>query len=433
MSITCFNETTNNTLSNNALSLIDGEYYRPDLVFNFSYIGNETANDYIMDWMELIWSGYFAIFFGTLGSQLKRCKQFVFQLRIFGFYGIWTGIRSNPGFVDAVIFESLLRCILSSGLGAITAIMIKAEELVEVYTIITVGSRHLINMVDPYFRRKGNCEDIGPPTTEFPYGVWVDCGNWKFAYLVTWINSLFVYLMLGIFLLSVKYFKKKCPCIGPLQRLSGYLAVSMIATNSASTFITSLRRRENIHEEYFDMFVQWSYYILLCSFFLVQELIHCVRECRRKRRELKNSVSLMDISSLVQSPAWRLKSCCCCAVKIVSEIFWGLAIPLYLPDQALKWIIRRIIKVNKKSLDKEDKKNQRSEREIAVEEYWTTVKVTEGEKRKSTEPEMVAGAPTKAKSESIEVTKVGRPVMDLEKYIKDKDLEEDEEDVETEV
>jgi len=51
--------------------------------------------------------------------------------------------------------------------------------------------------------------------------------------------------------------------------------------------------------------------------------------------------------------------------------------------------------------------------------------VTEGEKRKSTELEMVAGAPTKAKSESIEVTKVGRHVMDLEKYIKDKDLEED--------
>merc|ERR1719192_2146529 len=114
----CLNETTNN-----ALSLIDGEYYRPELVFNFHYIGNETANDYIMDWIELVWSAYFAIFFGVLGSQLSRCKQFVFQLRVFGFYGIWTEIRLNPGFVDAVIFERFLRCILSAGLGAITAIM----------------------------------------------------------------------------------------------------------------------------------------------------------------------------------------------------------------------------------------------------------------------------------------------------------------------
>lgn len=406
--------------TNDTLPIIDGEYYSPELVFNFYYIGNETANNYIIDWMELVWSGYFAFFFGILGSQLKRCNQLVMQLRVFGFYGIWTGIRSNPGFVDAVIFESLLRCILSAGLAAIISLMIKAEKVVELYTILTLGSGHLFNAFDPYLRRQADCEDIGPPTKEFPYGVWVDCGNWKFAYAVTWINSLFVYLMCGIFLILVKFCKMKAPCIKPLKRMSGNVAVSMIATNSGCTFITSLKRRQKIHDELFDTFVQWSYYILLASFFLVQELIDCVWKCREKRRLKETSLSVMDISSLVRSKTWSLQSYCCCAVKVVSMIFWGLTMPLYLPDQALKWIIRKILKKNTKSLDKEDQKNRPSEREIAVEEYW--MKVTEGQKNKSTEVEMVAGGPwsAEAKPEStIKVTKLGKNGLEIKKILED--------------
>jgi len=411
------------SITNNTLSLIDGDYYRPELVFDFHYIGNDTANDYIMDWMELVWSGYFAIFFGALGTHLTRCKQFVFQLRVFGFYGLWTAIRGNPGFVDAVIFERLLRCFLSAGLGAITAIMIKAEEVVEVYTIITLGSRHLINIVDPYFRREANCAGIGPPTPEFIYGVWVDCDNWKLAYAVSWINSLFVYMILGIFLISVKCLKKKAgkkAACRHLGQLSGYVSVSMIATDSACTFITSLKRRENIHDEYFDTFVQWSYYILLCSFFLVQALIDCVRKCRKKRHEMETSLSVMDVSSLVRNKTWHLQAYCFGAVKILSMIFWGLAMPLWLPDQALKWIIRKIIKINTKSLDKEDEKYGRSEREIAVEEYWKTLRV--GENNKSTEVEMVADGPTssKAKPESGmgDVIKLGKELgNELREYV----------------
>jgi len=229
----------------------------------------------------------FRIFFGVLGSQLSRCKQFVFQLRVFGFYVIWTMIRLNTLFVDAEIFELLLRCTLSAGLGAITTIMIKAEELVDIYTIITVGSRQLINVVDPYFRRIADCKGIGPPTPKFLYGVWVDCGNWKFAYVVTWINSLFVYLLLGIFLILKKYCTKNIPFLKPVKRMSGYVAVAMVATNSAGLFITALNRREKIHNEYYDTFVQWSYYILLGTFCLTQELIHCVWKCREKRMKRK--------------------------------------------------------------------------------------------------------------------------------------------------
>lgn len=86
--------------------------------------------------------------------------------------------------------------------------------------------------------------------------------------------------------------------------------------------------------------------------------------------------------------------------------------PLYLPDQALKWIIRKIIKVNTKSLDKEEAKYRRSEREIAVEEYWKTVTVYK--KNKYTEVEMVAGGPSsaKVKSESMGVAKLGHELVD---------------------
>lgn len=396
MSVNCSNVTTNASLAD----LIDGEYYRPELVFSFRYIGDDIANDYILDWIELVWSGYFAIFFGTLGSQLRRCSQFVFQLRVFGFYGIWTAIRRNPAFVDAVLFERFLRCSLSAGLGAIVAVMIKAEDLVELYTIITVGSGHLINVLDPYLRREGDCKDIGPPTAEFPYGVWVDCGNWTFAYAVTWINSLYVYLMLGIFLFTAKTLIDKFAFIRLLKRQSIYVAVSMIATNSACTFITALRRRYKIHEWQFDLFVQYSYYILLGSFYMVQVLIECISKCYEKRRERELSASMMDVSSLVRSKTWRIQSYCCGALKLVSMIFWGFTMPLYLADQAVKFIIRKIIKINTKTLEEEDKKYRRSQREITVDEYWMKVKDVQKTQSASTDVEMVAGGISLAKMKS---------------------------------
>jgi len=228
---------------------------------------------------------------------------------------------------------------------------------------------------------------------------------------VTWINSLYVYLMLGIFLISMKSLIKKFACIRSLQQQSRYVAVSMIATNSACTFITSLRRRWKIHEESFDTFVQYSYYILLGSFYLVQVLIECVWKCRKKQHELETSTSVSDVSMLVRSKTWRLRSYCCGAVKIVSMIFWGLTMPLYLPDQALKWIIRKIIKINTKTLEEEDEKNRRSEREITVEEYW--MKVKDLHKSTSTDVEMVAGGKSSAKANSgsmSELTKVGKSI-----------------------
>lgn len=397
--VICVNGTAN--WANASLAdLIDGEYYRPELVFSFRCIGDEVLNDYILDWTELIWSGYFAIFFGALGSQMRRCSQFVFQLRVFGFYGIWTAIRRNPAFVDAVIFERFLRCALSAGLGAIVAVMIKAEDLVELYTIITVGSGHLINVLDPELRRYGDCKDIGPPTAEFPYGVWVDCGNWTFAYAVTWINSLYVYLMVGIFLFTMKNLIDKFACIRALKRQSIYAAVSMIATNSACTFITCLRRRIEIHEWQFDLFVQYSYYILLASFYLVQVIIGCISKCREKQLEKETSVSIMDVSSLVRSKTWRVQSCCCGAVKIVSMIFWGLTMPLYLTEQAVKFIIRKIIKINTKTLEEEDQKNRRSERQITVDEYWMKVKDVQKTQSSLNDVEMVAGGISLAKTDS---------------------------------
>jgi len=412
MSIMC-NDTCNRTTVD-PLSLIDGEYYKPELVFDYLYIDGVRANDYIIDWMELVWNGYFAIFFGVLGSQLSRCKQFVFQLRVFGFYGIWTKIRTNPGFIDAVIFESLLRCFLSAGLAAITVVMINEEAVVELYTIITVGSGHLINIVDPYFRREGDCKDIGPPTPEFPYGVWIDCENWDFAYAVTWINSLFVYVMCLGCLLVAKFLKDRIPCMDSLKRMSSHIAVSMVATNAGCTFLSSLKRRYKIEDDYFDLFLQWSYYILLGSFFLVQEFVHFVWRCREKQIAREMSLSITEISTLVRSNTWRLQSYFCCAVKGVSTIFWVFSMPLYLPDQGLKWIIRKIIKINTKRLEKEEMSGE-IERKKSAEEYWK--KVTES----PIEVEMVVGGPSSAKAtpESKLGIEFGPKSVDLEEDVDD--------------
>jgi len=181
------------------MAMHDGSVaYSPTVAFEFSFLGNRTLNDEVLDHLELVWCGYFSALFGMLGSQLERCASFVFQLHFFGFYNIWTQIRAHPVFMDAYIFESLGRCIVSSILGAVVSSMLDFDDMVEIYSIVTLGSGYFVNLLDPSLRRVGECTGIGPPTQEFPHGVWLNCNNWKLAYGVTWVNASFKYLPTAI-------------------------------------------------------------------------------------------------------------------------------------------------------------------------------------------------------------------------------------------
>lgn len=255
-----------------------------------------------------------------LGSQLERCASFVFQLHIFGFYNTWTQIRTNPVFMDAYIFESLCRCIISSGLGATVSAMFKVDDVVEMYTIVTLGSGYLINIMDPSMRSAGECDGIGPPTPEFPHGVWLDCEDWRVAYGVTWMNAIFKYLATGI-CIALRYCLTKNEFF---LRMSTHLAVAMIATSSGVTFFRSLIRIKNIRDSTLDNFVKYSFYILLGSSFLVQEIIHHARECLERRWKTEHSKRLTDISMMIENKRYfiyRCKSRCACWARVIGMIF----------------------------------------------------------------------------------------------------------------
>merc|ERR1711920_467842 len=127
----------------------------------------------------------------------------------------------------------------------------------------------------------------------------------------------------------------------------------MTATNSATTFLTCFSRRWKIRNDYFDVFVQYSYYILLGAFYLWQVFLDCVVKCHMKHREREMSMSELEISKMSSSHTFRLQSYCWCAAKMVSTMFWAFAMPLWWTDQSLKWIIQKIITINMDTLVEE--------------------------------------------------------------------------------
>jgi len=356
------------------MATFNGEIaYSPQVAFDFSFIGEVTANDVVLDYLELIWCGYFTVLFGMLGSELERCAAFVFQMHIFGFYSIWTQMRANPVFIDAYIFESLCRCTVSAILGTTIAAMFKVDDMVEIYTIVTLGSGYFINLMDPSFRSVGECDGIGPPTPEFPHGVWLDCDNWKMAYAVTWINAGFKYLAVGTCIVLLHCLQRN----EFVMRMSTHLAVAMIATSSGVTFLRSLIRIEEIQDGNFDTFVEYSFYIFLTTSFVVQEIIHRARKCWKKRQKVENSKRLTDISRLIDKRRLfinRCKAYCCCWARIVGLIVVGLTMPLYWTDQGLKWLIRKVIEINTEELDAEIERISKPSDLIEVDKLWEAVK-----------------------------------------------------------
>jgi len=54
--------------------------------------------------------------------------------------------------------------------------------------------------------------------------------------------------------------------------------------------------------------------------------------------------------------------------------FWGIALPLYKTDQGLKWVIWKVIEMNKKELEDEDHVSDVSEL-LDVDVHWETAKL----------------------------------------------------------
>jgi len=382
------------------MATYDGEIqYSPQVAFDFKFIGEETVNDVVLDYLELFWCAYFAILFGMLGSELNRCASFVFQMQIFGFYTIWVQMRENPVFLDAYIFESFCRCVLSSILGSTIAAMFKVDDVVEMYTIATVGAGYFINLMDPTFRNAGECSGIGPPTPQFPHGVWLNCENWKMAYWVSWVNAFFKYLAVGIYIFFIRCLEKN----EFIERMSTQLAVAMVATSSGVTFLRSLIRIEGIKDGGFDTFVGYSFYIFLGTSFVVQEIIHRARKCVKKQKKLESSVSLVDISLLAdkqRSCIYRCFSRLCCWARAGGMFVVGVTMPMYWTDDALKWVIQRTIEINTQELkEEEEEENERlSDHSVLLEEIFNAQSESENSK--------LSSGPETQKDSSIEVLNI---------------------------
>jgi len=284
--------------------------------FNFFYIGDNVSNEVILDYVELVWSFYFSVAFVLLGSKLERAAAFIYNLRIFGFYDIWLMLRTNPVYVSGAFLDLFLRCIGAALLGALMQKLFKTTSVVQLWVIVSVISSYSIVLLDPWLRAKAGCADMaGPPTLDFPHGVWLDCDDWKMAYGITWLYAASTYIIIGIAACLGYAFRNNKTII----RLAGQVSVAMIAASSATTATRSLIRRMDITTDLINEFLTYCFYIFVVIFFLLQEAIYRITKH-------------------------------CCAIKItlccVRWLVFILGGPLFLMEWVLYKIEQKIIEMN---------------------------------------------------------------------------------------
>lgn len=259
------------------------ESYDITKAFSFLKIGDNVSNEVIMDYMELVWCFYFAIIFGFLGSKLERASAFVYNMRIFGFYEVWLMLRTNPVYLSGAFLDSLFRCLAASLMAALAQKMYKAGSVVQGWTIVTVASSYTIIVLDPWLRSQAGCDSMaGPPSVDFPHGVWLDCDDWRMAYGITWFYSSATYILVAITGCLAYIIRNNTTII----RLAGQVSVAMVATSSATTATRAFIRRMSIDTEFANSFVDYCFYIFVVFFFLIQEAIYritkncsCIKYC----------------------------------------------------------------------------------------------------------------------------------------------------------
>jgi len=319
--------------------------YDIELAFAYTSLSRNISNEVLMDWIELFWFPYFAMIFTLVGKRLKRTSAWIYNLRIFGIYSVWLLFRSNPVYVNTATFDELVRCVLAATLAAIVQRVLKLDNLVHAWTIVTVAAGYAIICFDPLMRERAGCEEeAGPPTEDFPHGVWLGCDDWKFAYTTTWIYLGGTYIAVIFFYCCSKVLQKN----KTVGRFSNEIAVSMVSTSAATTATRAFVRRFELDSKdkydksvvyFFNIFLDVCFYVFLGITIIVQEIMHRAI----KRRSIRD---VIEDKSKVPPPqktgCSKAKGC----TKICKPIFFVAAAPFHLVEKILKklekWFVKHV-------------------------------------------------------------------------------------------
>lgn len=328
-----FNTVVNGTLVESDIG------YSPQVAFDFYVVGENDGkpvilNDFAMDWIELVWSAYFALYFGLLGSTLERFSLFVYSCNLFGFYLAWTQMRDNPVFLDPVIFDQIMRVMLAAGMASIMLRMFKVDQIMQAWTIVTIGTAYSINLFDSTLRAQGGCDkELGPPSEHFVLGVWKNCDDWHYAYGITWAYKCTAYLVVmvaggcGMYASRNKTFLK----------WYNYVAVAMTATSAAVAAMRSGVRLciANEIEPFNDAslldYTDYVFWGLMAFFILAQE---CIQR-------------------------WIAKSTGC--LGWAYRVVFCLAYPMMLGEDFLVWVENKALELNKEDESAADKVGEATE------------------------------------------------------------------------
>jgi len=130
---------------------------------------------------------YIAIIFTVTSSGLEYSMALILNLRVFGIQELWATFRGEP-VINPVTVEALFRCFITSIIStSVQKTRAGGDIVVEGWTIIAILATRIVLLLDPMLRSSAGCSmELGPPTTNFPYGTWKNCRDWETAYLATW-------------------------------------------------------------------------------------------------------------------------------------------------------------------------------------------------------------------------------------------------------
>jgi len=351
------------------------EMYDVTLAFGETKIGGNMSNEVLMDWIELLWFPYFAVIFTVLGRRLKRTSALIYNLRMFGIYSVWLLFRQNPVYISATTCDELMRCLAAATLAAVVQRVLRMDFIVLAWTIVTIGAGYAIVCFDPLMRARAGCEkEAGPPTEDFPHGVWLGCDDWEFAYFITWIYLGSTYLAVLIVCCCVR---NKTTKNETLSRFSNEFAVSMVATSAFTTATRAFVRRleldsKDSHDDalvdFFSIYLDLCFYLYLAITFMVQEGIHRSKQPSKgitPSLEITIPKGITPIKGITPNKGIKAKKCkqgCKCCIKILKPIFHILkpifhlaAAPFYLVEKILKKIEKWFVKyVDEPDEDEDD-------------------------------------------------------------------------------
>lgn len=335
-------------MANDTGILLNGDIpYSPVVAFDFQTLGKDSEgnpvilNNLVLDYAELIWNFYFAFFFGLLGSSLERFSLFIYSCALWGFYSIWTEMRSNPVFLDPVIFEQLMRCLMAAVMSAFVNKIFQMEQVLPLWAVVTIGTSYAIGILDEHLRKSAGCDStVGPPTPHFQQGTWKNCDDWHLAYGITWTYSFLAYIVVLIaFFFNCLISKNKCTLFA-----ANSLAVAMTASSAAVQALRSFVRIsiENKTKPFNDArilnYADYVFWGILAVSFLAQYIVRRIMSSEK-----------FDCFGICKAIAC-------------------LAYPMFLIENALHWIEQKALEMNmdKSGKEEEEEENVKSAIQMVV-------------------------------------------------------------------